>query len=170
MKRNRDGEEGERRDDSRGNNSSYERDTDRNSERDLGRKYRDRDNFESDGGQQVSQVKSPIKKILMSAVGAVSSSDRWSPQHADVSSHESADSKLKPNITLNAEGLNRSKRLFGSLMGHLGSARKKLEQDSEKIEQQSLAKQEATNKHLLEGKKLQESLEEIHRLEKEKVS
>jgi hypothetical protein len=153
-----------------------------------GRFYEENRHQDSSGSSRDSPRQQPQQpKKIMSAVGVVNqqpahnfensdntdatdSNDHPNTQSLASQSSSQTQPKDKPSITVNtAEGRTHSRRLFGNLMQHLGSARKKLEQDSEKIEQQSLVKQEALNKHIAEGQKLLEAQQELHKLKEEKV-
>lgn len=64
----------------------------------------------------------------------------------------------KPEIKevfTNPDVMNRNKRLFGSLMGHLGSAQSKLERDSEAIKKQTEKTYEVAKKNAEESKRLE---------------
>eukprot|EP01039_Chlorochromonas_danica_P004525 gene4525-4963_t len=54
------------------------------------------------------------------------------------------------------EILNRNKRMFGSLMGHLGHAKRKLEEDSSFLEKQSMKLQSAQHRNEEEKKRIEE--------------
>lgn len=64
--------------------------------------------------------------------------------------------------------LQRNKRLFGALMGHLDSAKRLLEKDSLKIEQQVQTKSVAAEKHQQQSLKLAELHTKIKETEQNK--
>lgn len=69
-----------------------------------------------------------------------------------------------------AEVVSRNKRLFGALMGHLGAARKILEKDASKIDQQIHAKTVVTEKNQVESQRLLALHNKIRSAEKDMVS
>jgi hypothetical protein len=67
------------------------------------------------------------------------------------------------------EMVQRNKRLFGALMGHLGKAKRKLEEDSSTIEKQVSLQMAVTQKNSEESKRLFQLHKELTNAEKEKV-
>lgn len=92
-----------------------------------------------------------VEARLSSQIGAVNGSRR----QRDEQIPESTKPEIQ-QVYQQAEILNRNRRLFGSLMGHLGQARQKLEQDTEKIERQSQRVQEIKEKSERGAKLLEE--------------
>lgn len=101
----------------------------------------------------------PAKKLL-SAVGAVKNSNEIDTEG---SKQTVAELQNAPSV------VNRNRRMLGALMGHLGMAKKRLEQDSSKIELQANLKIAATQKNIVESQRLLEIQKDIDRAEKEKV-
>jgi hypothetical protein len=105
------------------------------------------------------------KKIL-STVGEVKYSNE---SETNTSLNETA-SNLRPELQNPPDIIMRNKRLFGALMGHLGSAKKLLEKDSSKIEQQIHTKLIVTEKNEQANQMLLELHRKIKHNEEEKVS
>lgn len=76
------------------------------------------------------------------------------------------DSEIKKPLK---DPLQRNKRLFGALMGHLDSAKKLLERDSVKIEQQVQTKSIAVERNQQQSLKLAELFSKIKETELKKV-
>lgn len=74
------------------------------------------------------------------------------------------DGSLKP------EAVQRNKRMFGSLMGHLGIAKRKLEDDSSNIEKRSALQMTVVQKNSMENRRLQGLQREASDAQKGKVS
>jgi hypothetical protein len=67
------------------------------------------------------------------------------------------------------EAVQRNKRLFGNLMGHLGRAKRKLEEDSLNIKKQAILQSAVAQRNAEESKRLLQRQMEITHAEKEKV-
>lgn len=107
----------------------------------------------------------PTKKLL-SAVGAVN-------RLGEISDTQAFD-HITPNtlaeIHNQPDTLKRNKRIFGALMGHLGMAKKLLEEDSSKIGQQSTLQVAASKKNSLESQRLLTIQREREHAERQKES
>lgn len=125
-------------------------DRDRNAEA-----TRDRDNRGTDRGRG-----GPTKLFQASLFGAVrggSARDRRGEDKSKTTDEINIVTS-KPEIKevfTNPDVINRNKRLFGSLMGHLGSAQSKLERDSEAIKRQTERIHEVAKKNAEESKRLE---------------
>ncbi len=93
-------------------------------------------------------------------------SDRWNPEETSNEIHDKptlADVYAKPDV------VQRNKRMFGALMGHLGKAKEILQHDSLLIEKQDQQKLAASVKNKEESKRLFQLQREVSREEREKV-
>ena len=78
--------------------------------------------------------------------------------------HTTDDAVAKPEI------FKRNKRMFGALMGHLDLAKRKLDQDSDRIHKQAKMNSIVAEKNLMEAKRLAIKQKINSRIEKDKVS
>jgi hypothetical protein len=114
----------------------------------------------------------------MSSIAAVYRSDETSSaisssaKRADdaVEDTKEEDKVVVREIYKSEDSVKRNKRMFGSLMGHLGRAKKKLDEDSEVIETQKRAKTIAVQKNLEESSRIAEITKRTKKLEHYKVT
>ena len=77
--------------------------------------------------------------------------------------------KLEHEVYKKPEAIQRNKRIFGALMGHLGIAKRKLEEDSLNIDKQTSLQIAVSNKNGLENRRLQQLQREASDAQKAKV-
>ena len=104
----------------------------------------------------------PISKKL-SSICAVKIDD------SNQNNTETKEIHKRPEISCQPESLSRNKRLFSSLMGHLGKAKNNLETDS-RIDIQNAAINTATEKHSYESQRLYMLHNQIKESIQQKVS
>ena len=97
-----------------------------------------------------SLIKRP--RILSTIGSSISAHDGQSSNIAE--RHEDAESKS--NAHDKPEMMQRNRRLFGALMGHLGTAKRKLEEDSSTIDKQTSRQNAVAHKNGMENKRLQQ--------------
>lgn len=119
-----------------------------------------------------SRNPAPRPKI-MSAIASVSKSltneDELEKSTQKTANDRNKDEESKVNEAYTKpEAVKRNRRMFGALMGHLDLAKKKLEQDSNKIDQQNRLKSIAMEKNQLEAKRVQQLQRINQRIEKDK--
>ena len=104
----------------------------------------------------------PTAKRVFSTIGDVKTDE--------IIKDESDDTRVlkRPNISCPPDALSRNKRLFGNLMGHLGTAKKNIEKDT-KLEIQNAAISSVAVKHNNESHRLREHHDKLRKMEKEKV-
>lgn len=105
-----------------------------------------------DNGQQRIRAR-VVERRISSSIGAVHGGVHAMQQEA--LQRESAKAVDRPQVHAQPETLNRNKRMFGSLMGHLGLARQKLEQDTPLLEKQSQKLHTVVQKHQQEMARVQ---------------
>lgn len=105
---------------------------------------------------------------LLSSIGNVTLSEQNEKEYQNDQAHENYSSGREHPLIQNTskpevqeayaapEVVKRSKRLFSSLIGHLGSAKKKLDEDQETIQRQTTLVRSITKKSADEFKKLRE--------------
>jgi len=101
--------------------------------------------------------RSYAKPRIMSAIVSVSGPSNEISNEVDIDSQDRSNGVGKPSAQeayQKPEAIKRNKRMFGALMGHLGMAKKKLEQDNDLIEKQDRLKVLAMEKHQIEAKRL----------------
>lgn len=131
--------------------------------------YPHRDNEMQPNKRQRSDPESNRGPKLLSSIAVVRSdqeissgdNDRW--RTGDDTQKPLQEAYLKP-VTMQ-----RNKRMFGALMGHLNSAQKTLQQDSELIEKQDNRKILAAQKNNLESQRVAKLHKVITREQKDKV-
>lgn len=97
------------------------------------------------------------QKRMASRIGVINSTEQL-PDASEVKDRDTVDASLL-----------RNKRLFGNLMGHLGSAKSTLQRDNEKIEQQTALNKAAIERNLKESVRLLELQRQRERCRKERV-
>jgi hypothetical protein len=101
---------------------------------------------------------------ILSTIGATNSA-----------SHDPSDSavpearNLENEVYKKPEAIQRNKRIFGALMGHLGIAKRKLEEDSSHIDKQTSLQMTVLNKNGMENRRLQQLQREATDAQKAKV-
>ena len=126
---------------------------------------------ESHNRNQIRNSSSLIKRprILSTIGSAISANNDQSSNIAE--RHEvHKEGESKSNIHDKPEVKQRNKRLFGALMGHLGTAKRKLEEDSSTIDKQTSRQNAVAHKNGMENKRLQQLQREATDSEKLKVS
>lgn len=104
------------------------------------------DSIDPDEGMKGDRSSSDaVKPRILSTVGSIT----FAPGPTDGFS-------AKVDIIMKPEAKERNKRLFGALMGHLGTAKRKLEEDSSTIDKQSSRQSAVSQKNVLENKRLQQ--------------
>jgi pinin/SDK/memA/ protein conserved region len=76
---------------------------------------------------------------------------------------------LENEVYKKPEAIQRNKRIFGALMGHLGIAKRKLEEDSLNIDKQTSLQMTVLNKNGMENRRLQQLQREATDAQKAKV-
>lgn len=100
-----------------------------------------------------SYIKRP--RILSTIGSSISANNGQSSNIAE--RHEvREDGESKSNAHDKPEVMQRNKRLFGALMGHLGTAKRKLEEDSSTIDKQTSRQNAVAHKNGMENKRLQQ--------------
>lgn len=109
------------------------------------------------------------KPKILSTIG--STNTKLCDQADDISDHyqDSDVRDIKSDTYKKPEAIQRNKRLFGALMGHLGVAKRKLEEDSTNIEKQSAFQMAVLQKNDLENRRLQQLQREASNSYKAKV-
>lgn len=80
------------------------------------------------------------------------------------------DRNLENEVYKKPEAIQRNKRIFGALMGHLGIAKRKLEEDSLNIDKQTSLQMTVINKNGMENRRLQQLQREATDAQKAKVT
>ena len=115
--------------------------------------------------QEDSHFSANKSRKVLSKVGVVKKDESY------VDNIEEEESSPRPTAIENPpEVAQRNKRLFGALMGHLGSAKKILERDSTKIDKQIQAKTLVTEKNQQESHRVRSLHDQIKHSEEEKVN
>lgn len=112
----------------------------------------------------------PKRPRILSTIGsATSANNSQSSETAERDeAREGGDSKS--SIHNRPEFVQRNKRLFGALMGHLGTAKRKLEEDSSTIDKQTSRQNAVAHKNSVENRRLQQLQREAADAEKSKVN
>jgi hypothetical protein len=104
---------------------------------------------------------------LLSTIGATSmelpNASEEGEHSLDINQRERSGTHKKP------EAVQRNKRLFGALMGHLGVAKRKLEEDSSNVEKKSALHMAVTQKNGMENMRLQQLHREASDAQRAKV-
>jgi pinin/SDK/memA/ protein conserved region len=121
----------------------------------------------TDKSSSSSVMKRP--RILSTIGSATSANNGQSSETAERDeAHEEGDSKS--SVHNRPEFVQRNKRLFGALMGHLGTAKRKLEEDSSTIDKQTSRQNAVAHKNSVENRRLQQLQREATDAEKSKVN
>lgn len=115
----------------------------------LRKQFRDNNDEDYQNKRRKERHHSPREHKIMSALGAVNESSRSSKDFKETSKPTISEAYKKPEV------LNRNKRMFGLLMGHLGMARQKLEADSSLIKKQSDISTSVAEKNAKEAQRLE---------------
>lgn len=94
-----------------------------------------------------NHINEPISSKKLTSICAIKLDD------TSANCIENNESHKIPEVSCPTESLSRNKRLFTSLMGHLGNAKKNLEKDS-RINIQNAAINTATEKHYHESQRI----------------
>ena len=96
---------------------------------------------------------------ILSTVGATNSGSHYELGETGNDDHSSEQRESINNVYKKPEAVQRNKRIFGALMGHLGVAKRKLEEDSSNIEKRSARQMAVIQKNGMESRRL----EQLHR-------
>jgi hypothetical protein len=107
-------------------------------------------------------------KLLSSIAVVKSDPDRFATE-GDRSSTVDETQKPQQEAYMKPVTVQRNKRMFGALMGHLNSAQKNLQHDSELIEKQDHRKILATQKNTIESQRVAKLHKVVTREQKDKV-
>ena len=106
------------------------------------------DSIDPDEGMKGDRSSSDaVKPRILSTVGSITFAPPDGPSDGF---------SAKVDIIMKPEAKERNKRLFGALMGHLGTAKRKLEEDSSTIDKQSSRQSAVSQKNVLENRRLQQ--------------
>lgn len=120
-------------------------------------------------------------ETMSSHASSSSSNDRKRPRILSIvgstisASHDLPDTaipevrNLEDEVYKKPEAIQRNKRIFGALMGHLGIAKRKLEEDSLNIDKQTSLQMTVLNKNGMENRRLQQLQREASDAQKAKV-
>jgi hypothetical protein len=140
------------------------------SRQNRGRRFADHPNEDHDNRpnkRQRADLNSSQTPKLLSSIAIV----RADPDRSAADGRSTADEAQKPQqeAYMKPVTVQRNKRMFGALMGHLNSAQKTLQLDSELIEKQDHRKVLATQKNSIESQRVAKLHKVVTREQKDKV-
>ena len=138
--------------------------------------YRNDDRYTFDQDTKVSSgsTADPDQRVtkaprLLSKIGSASSASSEQFDDARNDDHSSNLREIQNNVYKKPEAIQRNKRIFGALMGHLGVAKRKLEEDSSTIEKRSARQTAVVQKNGMESRRLEQLHKEASHSYKAKV-
>jgi hypothetical protein len=154
----------ERRD-NRADRAEYNNNSGSNYNNSCDEEYRNSRSYKRPLENDAPKLMSKVAAVMTHSDNIIPEDDRWNPD----TEMENEKPAIRP-VYQRPDSVQRNKRMFGNLMGHLGRARQILEKDSQVIEKQEHQKNVATLKNQAESQRLYKLHLSVTREEKDRVS